>query len=92
MRTAEQGFPWCELAAEDDKQSATALRSGSGGFLNDEDLNLDRPPTPPSWNLELPPVPGLQDGLKLEDMVFFLWAPNLLELAVRIFKQSNFYP
>lgn len=65
----------------DDRQSATARRSGSGGFLAAEDLNLETPrpsplpprrPTPlvvgPNWSLELPGL--LLEGLltKAEDM------------------------
>lgn len=56
-----------EEEQEEDKQSATARRSGSGGFLSDEDLSRETPPAPPSCSRELP---GLRDGLKLEDMDF----------------------
>lgn len=45
--TVEEVLARCELAAEDARQSATARRSGSGGFFIDEDLSLETPPTPP---------------------------------------------
>lgn len=48
---------WAEAAA--DKQSATALRSGSGGFLIHKDLSLDTLP-PTNGILELA---WLLDGL-----------------------------
>jgi len=39
--------------------------SGSGGFLKDEDLNLE---TTPSWSCSLE-LPGLfRDGLKVDDI------------------------
>lgn len=62
---AVDGLPWCD-GAEDERQSATARRKGSGGFLRDEDLNLETlKPPPANWNLELA---GLLDGLKLVDI------------------------
>ena len=54
-----------EATEEEDKQSATARRSGSGGFFKDEDLNLE---TTPSWSCSLE-LPGLfRDGLKVDDI------------------------
>jgi|APAra0007618257_1042622.scaffolds.fasta_scaffold00942_13 hypothetical protein len=49
--------PWCELTGggEDERQSATARRSGSGGFLEEEDLRREAEPAAPSCsNRELP--------------------------------------
>ena len=44
----------------------TALLSGSGGFLSDEDLKRETPDTGPNcWSRELP---GLREGLKVEDI------------------------
>lgn len=63
----EKGPAWCEVANDDERQSATARRKGSGTFLCDEDLNLETAPTPINCILELP---GLRPGLKVveEDM------------------------
>ena len=56
--------PWWEVAGggEDERQSATARRSGSGGFLEEEDLRQEAEPATPSCsNRELP-------GLKVVDI------------------------
>jgi len=63
-----EGVPWWAGEEEEDRQSATALRSGSGGFLSEEDLNLDAPLTPPPPPATVPPkgnreVAGVRDGL-----------------------------
>jgi hypothetical protein len=48
--------------AADDKQSATARRSGSGGFFKEEDL------TAPNWSCSLA-LPGLfREELNVEDI------------------------
>lgn len=69
--TTAEGLPWREYEPEDaaaadadERQSATARRRGSGGFLSDEDLSLDAPPKP-SCSLALPGL--LLDGLYLVD-------------------------
>lgn len=54
----------CDGAAAD-KQSATARRSGSGGFFKEEDLSRDTA-EPPNCILE---IAGLLDGLKLVDIM-----------------------
>lgn len=63
----------CDGAAAD-KQSATARRSGSGGFLREEDLRRDME-GPPNCILE---IAGLLEGLKLVDItvdVCCCWSP-----------------